>query len=105
VARAGGGDRRVRVSATRGKSEQAPAIFDWLIAACVEAERKGNQATLDQLSWFVRTCDEEFDEACKPRRRQYTGFLCSAFAPICGSPVAISFLPLLTGKVAFPTAF
>jgi hypothetical protein len=50
--------------------EQAPAIFRALMAVYLEAERKGDQATLDHLEWFVRACDEEFDEARQPQRRQ-----------------------------------
>jgi hypothetical protein len=53
--------------------EQAPAIFERLVATCVEARRKGDQETVDQLAWFDHACDDEFDEARlpQPRRPQY----------------------------------
>ena len=50
--------------------EQAPVIFESLMAVYVEAGRKGDQATRDRLAWFTRACDEEFDEARQPPARQ-----------------------------------
>jgi hypothetical protein len=50
--------------------EQAPVIFVTLMAVYVEAGRKGDQATRDQLAWFTRACDEEFDEAHQPPPRR-----------------------------------
>jgi hypothetical protein len=47
--------------------EQAPEIFRTLMTVYVEAGRKGDKATLDQLEWFVRACDAEFDEAAPPQ--------------------------------------
>ena len=49
--------------------EQAPVIFETLMAAYVEAGYKGDQAMRDQLPWFMRACDEEFDEAYQPPPR------------------------------------
>jgi hypothetical protein len=46
--------------------EQAPVIFETLMAVYVEAGRKGDRTTRDRLAWFTRACDEEFDEARKP---------------------------------------
>jgi hypothetical protein len=42
---------------------QAKAIFQRLDAACQEAARKGDGATLERLAWFTSACDDEFDEA------------------------------------------
>jgi hypothetical protein len=49
--------------------EQAAVIFKRLMAIYVEAERQGNRATCNRLAWFIRACDEEFDEARQPPRR------------------------------------
>jgi hypothetical protein len=42
--------------------EQAKAIFQRLNASSEEAARNGDGATLVRLAWFMRACDEEFDD-------------------------------------------
>lgn len=50
--------------------ERSRDIFIALMAACVEAGRKGDQGTLDRLAWFGHACDAEFDEGRLPPRTQ-----------------------------------
>lgn len=49
--------------------EQAADIIRTLMAVVVEANDKGDHATLDQLAWFTDACDAEFDEESPPQPR------------------------------------
>ena len=46
--------------------EQVQAIFQRLNAACEEAARKSDGATLVRLTWFTEACHQEFDETQHP---------------------------------------
>lgn len=48
--------------------EHAMEIIRTLLAVCAEARRAGDQATLDQLTWFTDACDAEDDETRPPPR-------------------------------------